>query len=402
MVVRRRVGREGQVVLLGRRRAGRRAPTPGCDPRELARRGRSRGRWFRYFEQSITTATLQHWPARLVPPPRERIGAPCARQTATVAIDVVDVARDDDADRHLAVVRAVGRVERAAAGVEAHLAADGRGQRAAQRGGRRRRRGGALPGARRGRPWRRVFASACRRSREAETVSLMGHVVPGVQLSDSSSARRLDVGEVGQRLREVAEHPPLRVSYSSAKRPRSLAVAVAASKTSRASSEPALAGEALGQPERAGQERALAARHARRRRRSGAAGRRRRARSRIASAVRTIRSSSQSTKPIAGQAQQRRVESVVPPNAWTKRRACGRSLALDRARDRRARLAPARHRRLAHALLGEPRGRGRAPPSTAPWSARSGAARRATPRSRGRARASARRRRRRASTRKRQ
>ena len=41
--------------------------------------------WLRYFDQSITTATLQQPPVRLVPPPRERIGAPCARQTATVA-----------------------------------------------------------------------------------------------------------------------------------------------------------------------------------------------------------------------------------------------------------------------------------------------------------------------------
>ena len=39
----------------------------------------------RYFEQSSTTATLQHWPARLVPPPRGRIGASCARQTSTAA-----------------------------------------------------------------------------------------------------------------------------------------------------------------------------------------------------------------------------------------------------------------------------------------------------------------------------
>ena len=38
-----------------------------------------------YFEKSMTTATLQHWPARLVPPPRERIGAPCAGRRATVA-----------------------------------------------------------------------------------------------------------------------------------------------------------------------------------------------------------------------------------------------------------------------------------------------------------------------------
>jgi hypothetical protein len=40
---------------------------------------------FRDFEPSITTAVLQVWPARLVPPPRLTIGAPCSRQTATVS-----------------------------------------------------------------------------------------------------------------------------------------------------------------------------------------------------------------------------------------------------------------------------------------------------------------------------
>jgi hypothetical protein len=33
----------------------------------------------------MTTATLQHWPARLVPPPRLSTGAPKSRQVATVA-----------------------------------------------------------------------------------------------------------------------------------------------------------------------------------------------------------------------------------------------------------------------------------------------------------------------------
>src|SRR5438094_216489 len=40
---------------------------------------------FRYFEKSSTTATLQHWPARLVPPPRGRSGASCSRQTRTAS-----------------------------------------------------------------------------------------------------------------------------------------------------------------------------------------------------------------------------------------------------------------------------------------------------------------------------
>ena len=37
-----------------------------------------------YFEKSMTTATLQHCPARLVPPPRDRIGAPNRRAHSTV------------------------------------------------------------------------------------------------------------------------------------------------------------------------------------------------------------------------------------------------------------------------------------------------------------------------------
>src|ERR1051325_3962505 len=41
---------------------------------------------FRYFEKSSTTATLQHCPQRLVPPPRGSTGAPCFLQTSTVRI----------------------------------------------------------------------------------------------------------------------------------------------------------------------------------------------------------------------------------------------------------------------------------------------------------------------------
>ena len=36
-----------------------------------------------YLEKSITTATLQHWPARLVPVPRPVIGAPSFRHIST-------------------------------------------------------------------------------------------------------------------------------------------------------------------------------------------------------------------------------------------------------------------------------------------------------------------------------
>ncbi len=37
-----------------------------------------------YLVKSMTTATLQHWPRRLVPPPRDRIGAPNWRASAIV------------------------------------------------------------------------------------------------------------------------------------------------------------------------------------------------------------------------------------------------------------------------------------------------------------------------------
>ena len=41
---------------------------------------------FMYFDVSRTTATLQHWPAKLVPPPRARMGAPKLRAISTVII----------------------------------------------------------------------------------------------------------------------------------------------------------------------------------------------------------------------------------------------------------------------------------------------------------------------------
>ena len=38
-----------------------------------------------YLEKSSTTATLQHWPASEVPPPRQSRGAPNSRQTEIAA-----------------------------------------------------------------------------------------------------------------------------------------------------------------------------------------------------------------------------------------------------------------------------------------------------------------------------
>ena len=77
-----------------------------------------------YLVKSSTTATLQHWPARLVPAPRGSTGAPNFRHAATAATTSSAIARNDEADRNLTVVRAVGGIKRAAAAVEAHLAAD--------------------------------------------------------------------------------------------------------------------------------------------------------------------------------------------------------------------------------------------------------------------------------------
>ncbi len=73
-----------------------------------------------------------------LPGERRAAAAPKERR-AVLAADahgldhVLDVARDDDADRHLAVVGGVGRVERAAAVVEADLAADVRSQLSGER-----------------------------------------------------------------------------------------------------------------------------------------------------------------------------------------------------------------------------------------------------------------------------
>ena len=83
------IGAEGQRVLLGGvaqvvEDAARLHARDACSP------DRSRGCRCRYFEKSMTTATLQHCPARLVPPPRDSTGAPWRRQTATVGDDVVD------------------------------------------------------------------------------------------------------------------------------------------------------------------------------------------------------------------------------------------------------------------------------------------------------------------------
>ncbi len=67
---------------------------------------------------------LVHWPARLVPPPRESTGAPVVAADRDGVYCGVDGSGDDHADGDLAEVRGVGRVGGPGAGVEAHLAVD--------------------------------------------------------------------------------------------------------------------------------------------------------------------------------------------------------------------------------------------------------------------------------------
>ena len=77
-----------------------------------------------YLVKSSTTATLQHWPGQA--------GARAARQDGRAEFaagrdggdHVVGIARDDQADGNLPVVRAVGGIKRAAAAIEAHFAAN--------------------------------------------------------------------------------------------------------------------------------------------------------------------------------------------------------------------------------------------------------------------------------------
>ena len=72
----------------------------------------------------MTTAALQDWPHKLVPAPRESTGAPVMTAQFDRFYDLLRRAGEDNANRNLAVIRGVGRVERAAARIEAHLAFD--------------------------------------------------------------------------------------------------------------------------------------------------------------------------------------------------------------------------------------------------------------------------------------
>ena len=105
--VRRRIGTERQVVRLGaaaqRIEHDARAARAQCASPGLISRIR-----FMYFVKSSTTATLQHCPARLVPgAAREHRRAETSGTPPRGAHIVFDVARHDEADGNLAVVRCV-------------------------------------------------------------------------------------------------------------------------------------------------------------------------------------------------------------------------------------------------------------------------------------------------------
>ena len=58
----------------------------------------------RYFDQSMTTAVLQHWPARLVPPARERTGAEKLAADGDGFDDIAFGFRYNHANRNLACI----------------------------------------------------------------------------------------------------------------------------------------------------------------------------------------------------------------------------------------------------------------------------------------------------------
>ncbi len=57
-----------------------------------------------YFEKSSTSAALAACPARLVPPPRARIGSRVLARDLERGGDIAGMTRSDHADRNLPVV----------------------------------------------------------------------------------------------------------------------------------------------------------------------------------------------------------------------------------------------------------------------------------------------------------
>src|SRR5438128_112788 len=101
---------------------------PGCTRASRVSASISSTR-FMYFEVSMTTATLQHCPARLVPPPRASTGALYARHLRFERID--NRFHQDGAlgaecaiQNGSAICRVVNREARAAAGMREHRKID--------------------------------------------------------------------------------------------------------------------------------------------------------------------------------------------------------------------------------------------------------------------------------------
>src|SRR4051812_8564563 len=75
--------------------------------------------WPRYLDQSMAIAVLQHCPARLVPPPREKSGTSYFLHAATVFDFIINRFRYDNTDWDLAIVRGINRVKRLGSCIEA-------------------------------------------------------------------------------------------------------------------------------------------------------------------------------------------------------------------------------------------------------------------------------------------
>ncbi len=75
-----------------------------------------------YREKSKTTATLAHWPARLVPAAARENGCAECAASGERGFHVGGVARKDDADGKLAIVGGVRGVEGARSKIEADFA----------------------------------------------------------------------------------------------------------------------------------------------------------------------------------------------------------------------------------------------------------------------------------------
>ena len=81
-----------------------------------------------YFDQSMTTATLQHWPAKLVPPAARKKRRAKSPASSDRPHYVFFRCWNDNADRDLPVVGSVDGVHGLAAGIEANLAVHGLSQ----------------------------------------------------------------------------------------------------------------------------------------------------------------------------------------------------------------------------------------------------------------------------------